>query len=478
MKKHLLKFLPLMATIMLATSCSKDDENIQTQNVVSQKSDTIQVADKVTIPFSINVSTEKSVSKKMNYNEDGNEAVYVPETGDKLIISGEGISGELEYDIQSSCFSGELTATSAEVAAKFAAGEIKLTATYGEALEGVAYSSSFGSLVKESKHLYKAVFASNATEIKLTDNNAYLEINLPTTEETVSINGVNCPLNNGNVWVAFDVSNKINSARLSLFDKEVDPGQFYKVTRGESTFNDKAVFSVASGKKVHFSPGNLLYQASTGTWTFAERQHDVVGDRAGNTTEENRDKNVAYIDLFGWGMWLENQNPANASMPASGYLPKVTSGSFSGNLAIGSEWTTLTAEEWEYLLGANGQGHGRYNAWKLRKYAVVCDQAGLIILPDNCSVTFSEVYDQDAWAELEKIGAVFLPAVGYRQIYSIQPQSWGNGYYWSSVACSTTQAYCVYFKQSVGGSNDTDVIPLYKNNRGRGQFVRLVRIAN
>ena len=31
-------------------------------------------------------------------------------------------------------------------------------------------------------------------------------------------------------------------------------------------------------KKVHFSKGNLQYQASTNTWRFAEKQYDIIGD--------------------------------------------------------------------------------------------------------------------------------------------------------------------------------------------------------
>ena len=37
------------------------------------------------------------------------------------------------------------------------------------------------------------------------------------------------------------------------------------------------MFSVSSTKQVHFSQGNLQYQASTNTWRFAEMQWDFVG---------------------------------------------------------------------------------------------------------------------------------------------------------------------------------------------------------
>ena len=44
----------------------------------------------------------------------------------------------------------------------------------------------------------------------------------------------------------------------------------------------KAAFSVSADKKVYFSKGNLQYQASTGTWRFAENQYDIIGEDNAN----------------------------------------------------------------------------------------------------------------------------------------------------------------------------------------------------
>lgn len=37
-------------------------------------------------------------------------------------------------------------------------------------------------------------------------------------------------------------------------------------------------FLTANGEYIQFAPGNLQYQASTGTWRFAENQYDVIGE--------------------------------------------------------------------------------------------------------------------------------------------------------------------------------------------------------
>lgn len=68
------------------------------------------------------------------------------------------------------------------------------------------------------------------------------------------------------------------------------------------------LFSVSATKKVYFSKGNLQYQASTGTWRFAEHQWDYVGcqSEGGGTVSGSDNDNVSssysgWIDMFCWG---------------------------------------------------------------------------------------------------------------------------------------------------------------------------------
>ena len=61
-----------------------------------------------------------------------------------------------------------------------------------------------------------------------------------------------------------------------------------------------AAFSVSDSTKVYFSQGNLQYQASSGTWRFAEHQWDEIG-----TFENKIIENRGYIDLFQWGTIIE-----------------------------------------------------------------------------------------------------------------------------------------------------------------------------
>lgn len=64
----------------------------------------------------------------------------------------------------------------------------------------------------------------------------------------------------------------------------------------------KGEFSVSATKKVHFSQGNLQYQASTKTWRFAEHQYDYIG----SANSQISSSYTGWIDLFGYGTkWLE-----------------------------------------------------------------------------------------------------------------------------------------------------------------------------
>ena len=66
-------------------------------------------------------------------------------------------------------------------------------------------------------------------------------------------------------------------------------------------------FSVASDKKVVFSPGNLQYNTGTKEWRFAPHQYDVCHATGDNVGEDYASwkTDSKWTDLLGWGMWLD-----------------------------------------------------------------------------------------------------------------------------------------------------------------------------
>lgn len=191
----------------------------------------------------------------------------------------------------------------------------------------------------------------------------------------------------------------------------------------------QGLFSISSSKQVYFSKGNLQYQASTGTWRFAERQYDYIGDDNINISSTYS----GWIDLFGWGTSGYNgRNPYNSWSTETesygnpngdldntsydwGHYNAILNG---GN--VEGKWRTLNRSEVYYLFNTRG------SAAQLYSKASVAGIHGLIVLPDNwqlpSGLTFSpkqdgwwtNTYTEAEWQRMEDAGAVFLPAAGGR----------------------------------------------------------------
>ena len=254
-------------------------------------------------------------------------------------------------------------------------------------------------------------------------------------------------------------------------------------------------FSVASGRTVHFSQGNLQYQASTGTWRFATNQYDYIGNSNSNISSTYS----GWIDLFGWGTsgWNSGTNcyqPWSTSTSCTDYYP---GGAYTNNLTgsyanadwgvnnaisnggnTAGQWRTLTYSEWDYLLNT------RTNASSKAGYATVAGIHGVILLPDsftdpmknNGSGAFvprattgwdANVYTADNWVAMQNAGVVFLPAAGIRNGTTVYYVG-SYGRYWSSSFSNSNDAWIVDFYSGHIGTENY----YYRSN---GFSVRLVR---
>ena len=280
------------------------------------------------------------------------------------------------------------------------------------------------------------------------------------------------------------------------------------------------LFSVSATKQVYFSQGNLQYQASTGTWRFAEHQYDFIG--GGNLLSES---NTDWIDLYRWGTsgidytghatlyrpweWAYDSqyfNPygslttnlydgagENAGKADWGYNA-ISNGGNTQN----SGWRTLknntTNNEWQYIFNSrttaneiNSTSNARYTQARIN----IDDLAvrGIILFPDGSigdtpsGVTWGTINAAASswttgttqcttagWAALEAAGCVFLPASG-KYADSGVSQAEIEGYYWSSSYASDDNAYGMYFYSN-------EVNPQYSDARHYGLSVRLVYDAN
>lgn len=476
MKTAFIKFLPIAAAVLLATSCSKDDDNNapeKKQNASPQEKTIIYNPDgTVTIPYSIKYSTGKSLDKKMTYYDDGMVATYEPTEDDEIIVSGEGVSGKLtlQYELADfggkvPVFKGNLTATSEETATKLTNNKITLTYEYGTALEKPASSNkSLQDLMESCNHLYTATGKYSDEEFTLSDQNTYLAISMsPCCNHAITINDKDFTVEDGRIWIAVPGGKPVKTTglgtELDKAAKDVVPGTIHTVAR--------QYFTVSSDKKVYFSKGNLQYHTTDKQWRFAEHQWDIVGGtgKAG-TVEGCTNDNVAgpWIDLFGWGTWLNYSlssyqkkyaKPLNTSTSISDY-PSQTAYN-KGTTAIGKEWVVLQANP-----NVSNEWNDLFDVKNLFGSATIEGITGVVVLPDDwktpVGITFNSgygdwsnnQYDEKQWAIMEAAGAVFLPNAGQRiHGTSFSPTVNGLGY-WSSTSDNATEVYYYFVNKSQG----------------------------
>ena len=207
-------------------------------------------------------------------------------------------------------------------------------------------------------------------------------------------------------------------------------------------------FTVASGKQVYFSKGNLqaTYNGFAWTWAFATHQWDYIGENVANTNIGS----TGTVDLFGW----------SSSETNYGISDSVTVGDYSGDFVdwgnnIGSGWHTLSSTEWTYLFGHNTSG-----------WSTIHGIGGYVIRPDDVITAVASSYTVIEWETEEANGSVFLPAAGYRHgnyvIYE------GNEGYYHSSTPSGNNTYMVCFYSGYVTPNDNGF------SRDFGLSVRLV----
>lgn len=235
------------------------------------------------------------------------------------------------------------------------------------------------------------------------------------------------------------------------------------------------VFSVSADKQVTFSPGNLQYHPATNQWRFASNQTELIGD-ANNQIAVDYD---GWLDLFGWSTIFTYYGVSTSENNADYGDSFVDWGTATIGEETANTWRTLTDNEWYYLL------YKRNNASRLKGIGVVNGVNGLILLPDGwrCppGVMFQtgfddqvseepyaqhQVFTPEHWAKLEALGAVFLPAAGYRDGSNVAVvQIYGE--YWSSTTDDSDYARSLYFYSDEANVDYFD--------RYYGQSVRLVK---
>ncbi len=257
------------------------------------------------------------------------------------------------------------------------------------------------------------------------------------------------------------------------------------------------------GRTIYFSKGNLQYRAgSYNTWRFAEHQWEIIGAENEKISKDY----TGWIDLFGFGATGYNQR-----MPYLGNESTIFNTSENlegtyydwGNYCIIENggntrgiWRTLDPKDWEYII------FNRPNAAQRVALAQVNSINGMILLPDewnhpagapdilfNMNDFTANKFSVSQWEKMEKAGAVFLPAAGYRD--SKQVSSGGKiidepnhvfsvgtlGLYWSSSINDGYSSYHLIFPYwyDFAGETKFEMAKMRWSDYNVGLSVRLVQ---
>ena len=201
MKRSFLTFLPIMAALLLATSCSKDDDtntviNNEQTNAEPAPVEVVAQPEYVKIPFSVKVDNGAKLSK-ISYSESDTKITRSFEQSDvdnnlTMAVTGDGIASgstlTLKKDGTNFVFEGEIEVQSGKED-DFTTTGIELTGTFGTPLtEAATSTTSLLDLMQTCNHEYKATFQSNTTDaIVIYDQNAYFHFTLAPTQTKMKI---------------------------------------------------------------------------------------------------------------------------------------------------------------------------------------------------------------------------------------------------------------------------------------------------
>ena len=232
-------------------------------------------------------------------------------------------------------------------------------------------------------------------------------------------------------------------------------------------------------KLIYLSQGNLRatynYSGSSWSWAFATDQWNYVGNAAGNTSVNGNGtvsgtKNVT-VDLFGW----VGESSALTGVAQYGISNSTSSSDYGSayNEALKSDWSNIAGSGWR--TPSEDEFQGIFNNHTYGK-ATVNGKYGVIVIPyrttvagfDTSKDSWSDnTYTSAAWTTLEAVGAVFLPAAGYRYASTVT-QAGEYGYYWSStLKINSTMPYNLKFGENSFKSDSWDY-------RYYGASVRLI----
>lgn len=446
MKKTFLRILPLAVAVLLATSCSKDDNNDNA--VVNNGQETVQTK---TYPISITVN-QKGLSKLSCTGAMGEALQPTFEPTDKLsIYNGETLLKELTPSTISD--DGKTATFEGEIVADGIADGTELTAKIGTPLTDAITATSRENAVKSGCYQTATFpYSSTGNRISLEEQNAYIEVvwenkGNSTVEFSINSKSVSLTLNaQGQGWIVAPAGVTLTCEALGITDaKTTEKANIYGITREYTALTafslDKTSATINVGSTVTLTPSftpttatdqNVTWLSSNtkvatvanGVVTgVAEGTVTITATPADNVTAVTCTVKVipaGYVDL---GIEVDNkqvyfeQNPSSAKVSYDAISDKNT-------LPSPSEWSELVSKCcWKWV---DADGKKGYYVFKAKS----SDHGGTKSYDDENNVL--ENYNESSDP------CIFLPFVDRGDMME------GYCFYWSS-AVDGSDVTCLYF---------------------------------
>ena len=223
------------------------------------------------------------------------------------------------------------------------------------------------------------------------------------------------------------------------------------------------IFSIAEGRHVYFSKGNLIATISSNgaptAWKFAANQYDCLGKGGANETIGTSEGD---IDFFGWST---TSTTYGISTSSNNYDYSGDFVDWGNAIGDGSTWRTMSTSEWEYLSQRRAMSYVDFRYTLNITYG---GKKGAVLYPDDYNgpaLIPGTNYTDETFPET----CVFLPAAGYRDGSKVADLTYHQGRYRTSDASGDDAArtFIVYF-------NSADFRPSRNDYRFPGYSVRLV----
>lgn len=331
----------------------------------------------------------------------------------------------------------------------FVAAMVLLTASCGSKLKNIAFTSEGVTIAVGDTYQMSLMATPEDAEFESSWSSSNPEV------ASIDDKGLVVAKTIGTCTVSVNADGRTASCNIFVVEAEPIPGADVNVTDYGAI---GSYFSVSDSKQVQFSRGNLQYQASSGTWRFADTQWGCRGlDNQYISPSTDR-----WIDLFGWASsgyssgtvsiqpystdtddshYIVGDNIANSIVGQYAYGDWGRANHIQNYESRSGYWRVPTGAEWQYLVGENPV---RANRWGLATINGVF--RGVVLIPDQWTPPMdtcftprahrgynTNKYSYRQWMIMQESGAVFLPACGVRNGQEVNSVN-VDGFYWTSTA--------------------------------------------